>query len=326
MSYLVFVEVREDKIKKASFETLSKVRELATIKSEKLVGLIIGENVKSYQEEVKKYGVDLLVIVEHSSLKNIKNSVYSKIIADIAVEKNIEGIFFAGTSLGKDLAPLVAGFLDAVYISDCVEVEIEEKKEIFTKPIFSNKAFKKLKRESDEKFVATLRPNIFKIKEELREMVVEESQLKDYSSIKSAEVETIERGAEELLDVAEADIIVSGGRGMRGPENFEMLKELAKLLNGAMGASRAAVDAGWVPHSHQVGQTGKVVSPSLYIACGISGAIQHLAGMSTSKVIVAINKDKEAPIFNYATYGIVGDLFEIIPLLKEEIKTLKEKG
>lgn len=326
MNFLVYFEVRDGQIKKASFETASAVKKIAEETKGEVFGILIGKDVSSIAGSVGRVGIKKAFVFEDELLSKLSNSVYSKMISDFAKAQGFDGIFFSATSQGKDLAPLVCGFADLPYISDCTSLEVEEGKITFVKPIYSGKGLLKQQAENGAKFVASLRPNVFPILEAKTEAAVEKISAKDYSSVKSAVVEAIERGSEELLDVAEADIIISGGRGMKGPENFPLLAELAKTVGGAMGASRAAVDAGWVPHSHQVGQTGKVVSPSLYIACGISGAIQHLAGMSSSKVIVAINKDKEAPIFNVATYGIVGDLFEVVPHLKEELKTLKEQG
>ncbi|MFB3850974.1 MAG: electron transfer flavoprotein subunit alpha/FixB family protein [Acidobacteriota bacterium] len=326
MKFLVYFEVREGQIKKASFETASAVKKIADETKGEVFGILIGKDVSSIAGSIGRVGIKKAFVFEDESLSKLSNSLFSKIIADFAKEQGFDGIFFSATSQGKDLAPLVCGFGDLPYISDCTSLEVEEGKITFVKPIYSGKGLLKQQAENGAKFVASLRPNVFPILEAKTETEVEKIPAKDYSSIKSAVVEGIEKGSGELLDVAEADIIISGGRGMKGPENFPLLAELAKTVGGAMGASRAAVDAGWVPHSHQVGQTGKVVSPSLYIACGISGAIQHLAGMSSSKVIVAINKDKEAPIFNVATYGIVGDLFEVVPHLKEELKALKEQG
>lgn len=326
MKFLVYFEIRDGQIKKSSFESASAVKRISDETSGETFGILIGKDVSSIAKSVGKVGIKKVFVFEDESLSKTSNSLYSKIVADFAKEHNFDGIFFSGTTHGKDLAPLTSGFADFPYISDCTSLFIEEGKVTFVRPIYSGKGLLKQQAESGAKFVASLRPNVFPLLEAPVETEIEKVSLKDYSSIKTAVVENIEKGSQELLDVAEADIIISGGRGMKGPENFEMLKEVAKLLGGAMGASRAAVDSGWVPHAHQVGQTGKVVSPSLYIACGISGAIQHLAGMSSSKVIVAINKDKEAPIFNVATYGIVGDLFEIVPHLKEELKALKEQG
>lgn len=326
MKFLVYFEVRDGQIKKTSFETASAVKKIADDTNSEVSAIFVGKDLSSLGSTVSKVGIKQAFVVDDESLSKFSNSVYSKIIADLAKENNVDGIFFAGTSQGKDLAPLVSGFCDIPYVSDCTSLSVEEGKITFIKPIYSGKGLIKQQVESGAKFVASLRPNVFPILEAQTVTEVKKIPLKDYTQVKTSLVEGIEKGSGELLDVAEADIIISGGRGMKGPENFPLLAELAKTVGGAMGASRAAVDAGWVPHSHQVGQTGKVVSPSLYIACGISGAIQHLAGMSSSKVIVAINKDKEAPIFNVATYGIVGDLFEVVPHLKEELKVLKEQG
>lgn len=326
MKFLVYFEVRDGQIKKASFETASAVKKIADEINGEVFAIFIGKDISSLAESVSKVGIKKAFVFEDKSLAKISNSIYGKIISDFCKEKEFDGIFFSSTSQGKDIAPLVSGFSDISYVSDCTSLSIEDGKITFVKPIYSGKALLKLQANERTKFIASLRPNVFPIIQVNETTEVEKVTLKDYSSLKTSVVESIEKGSLELLDVAEADIIISGGRGMKSPENFSMLKEIAKIFNGAMGASRAAVDSGWVPHSHQVGQTGKVVSPSLYIACGISGAIQHLAGMSSSKVIVAINKDKEAPIFNVATYGIVGDLFEVIPHLKEELKALKEQG
>ncbi len=326
MKFLVYFEVRDGQIKKASFETASAAKKIADEIGGETFGIIIGKDVSSIAKSAQKVGIKKIFVIEEESLSKISNSLYAKIIAEFTKEQGFDGVFFSATSQGKDLAPLTSGFSDFPYISDCTSLLIEDGKVTFVKPIYSGKGLLKQQAESGAKFVVSLRPNVFPLCEAPVEVEVEKISLKDYSSIKTAIVEDIEKGSQELLDVAEADIIISGGRGMKGPENFQMLKEVAKIVGGAMGASRAAVDSGWVPHAHQVGQTGKVVSPSLYIACGISGAIQHLAGMSSSKVIVAINKDKEAPIFNVATYGVIGDLFEVVPHLKEELKALKEQG
>lgn len=324
MKFLTFFEVRENQIKKASFETASKALEIAEKLNSSVFGLFVGENQSDLAKSSFRCGIKKSFVLD-CGFSTYTNSVFAKVISDFAKENSFDAIFFPATSMGKDLAPLVSGFFDAPYISDVTSIDVENSEITFIKPIFSGKAMKKVSANGN-RFVVSLRQNVFPFTEKEGETEVETISTKVDEGIKSSKVVGYEKGSSELLDVAEADIIISGGRGMKGPENFPMLMEIAKMLGGAMGASRAAVDSGWVAHSHQVGQTGKVVSPSLYIACGISGAIQHLAGMSSSKVIVAINKDKDAPIFNVATYGIVGDLFEIVPILKEEIKTLKEQG
>ncbi len=238
----------------------------------------------------------------------------------IAKEVNAVCLIVGNTSLGNDLAPRLAVKLNSGCITDCVNLQVESGEVIATRPIYAGKAFTKVKLSSVVK-VFTIRPNVFKA--ELYENGTSNIEIKEISSpnLKSRVVSF--KKSEGKLDVAEADIIVSGGRGMKGPENFNLIESLADSLSAAVGASRAVVDAGWRPHREQVGQTGKTVSPSLYVACGISGAIQHLAGMSTSKYIVAINKDKDAPIFSVADYGIAGDLFEILPVLTEEIKKIR---
>ena len=326
MKILVFFEIRDGQVKKASLETASAAKKAAERTGGEAVAIFIGKDVRGLVEAAGKAGLKKAVCVEGDGFAKLRNSIYASAVASAAKRFACDGIFFPATSMGKDLAPLTAAFFDSGYVSDATSISADGGALEFIKPIYSGKALSKMSPSAGSRFVASLRPNVFPFVESPAQVEVESFDPGVDLSMKSSSVESVEKGSQELLDVAEADIIVSGGRGMKGPENFPVLAELAKLLGGAMGASRAAVDAGWVPHAHQVGQTGKVVSPSLYIACGISGAIQHLAGMSSSKVIVAINKDKEAPIFSVATYGIVGDLFEIVPLLKEEIRALKAQG
>jgi electron transfer flavoprotein alpha subunit len=222
--------------------------------------------------------------------------------------------------MGVDLAPRIAVRLNAGIVMDCMKFEVIDNDITATRPVYAGKALIDCKLTSDIK-IFTIRPNVFKPQSVNSTALEVETKTIDNPNL-STRVTSFKK-SEGKLDVAEADIIVSGGRGMKGPENFHLIEELADVLGAAVGASRAVVDAGWRPHREQVGQTGKTVSPSLYIACGISGAIQHLAGMSSSKYIVAINKDKDAPIFNVADYGIAGDVFEILPAMIEEIKKLK---
>jgi len=228
----------------------------------------------------------------------------------------------AGTALGRDVAARVAARLRTGLLTDVVELERTAGGGLRGKrPVYSGKAFAWAQVPDARPAMATLRPNVFAATNDPGR-VAEVVPLAVPSGTPRAVTVRLETAAQQELDVAEAPIVVSGGRGLKAPENFSLVRDLAHALGGAVGASRAVVDAGWIDHAHQVGQTGKVVSPSLYVACGISGAIQHLAGMSSSKVIVAINKDAEAPIFKIATYGIVGDVFEVLPKLTEEIKKL----
>jgi electron transfer flavoprotein alpha subunit len=223
--------------------------------------------------------------------------------------------------MGRDLAPRVAARLEVGALADVVELTLEGDGFVARRPVYSAKAFATVDTSGKRPQVISLRPNVFAA--EKAEGSAEVVRLEGLSPNIRALVEEVRDTGGGELDVAEADIIVSGGRGIKGPENFALIRQLAESLGGAVGASRAVVDAGWIGHDHQVGQTGKVVSPSLYVACGISGAIQHLAGMSSSKVIVAVNKDPDAPIFKIADYGVVGDLFQVIPPMVEEINKLK---
>ncbi|MEW6456558.1 MAG: electron transfer flavoprotein subunit alpha/FixB family protein [Acidobacteriota bacterium] len=314
---LVFIEQREGRIKKSSIEVLSKSIRL---KRGEVNSIIIGNNLKDSINDLKKFCEKIYVYDDPFFEKY--SSLYSDIIVDLAKRLTPEAIFFSATSLGKDLAPRVAANLNVSIASDCIEIKWESDILYIKRPIYAGKAFA-LVNFLKKPYIATLRPNVFSIDfngDKNAEIIEEKYELK--KEINSKVIEIL-RGGGTALDITEAQAIVSGGRGMKTPENFSLLKELASIIpNCAVGASRAAVDAGWIDHQHQVGQTGKVVSPDLYMAFGISGSIQHLAGMSSSKVIVAVNKDPEAPIFKVADYGIVGDLFEVVPLLKEELKKL----
>jgi len=318
---LVFIEVRDGKVKKSSLEVLSEGNRRAAEMKTEANAVFVGHNQESLAADVFPYGASKVYMLENSLFSHYSAQSYAHAIVSLVEELKPEVIFFCASALGRDLAPRVAAKLGVGLASDCTATASKDGKLEVTRPMFAGKAFATVAFKSSPQ-IATLRPNVFPLDEPAskqgevvkKEIVIPEDQ------IKGRAVEIIrEEGAE--LDVTEAEIVVSGGRGMKGPENYDLLRELTAILpHSAVGASRSAVDAGWIDHQHQVGQTGKTVSPNLYIAFGISGAIQHLAGMSSSKYIVAVNKDPEAPIFKVADYGVVGDLFQVIPYLKEELK------
>lgn len=315
---LAFIEQRSGQIKKSSLEVAKTAADLSQKLNGSVEALCIGNDVNSL-DSIGGYGISKVNFIKNSNLENY-SSAYTDLVVNFINQNNFDVIIFSATSLGRDLAPKVSAKLDCGIAVDCVELNISDNKIIATRPIYAGKALMDVTINSDKK-IFTLRPNVFSAgvptenKAEINFINAEFQEPK----VKVVEI----KKSEGKLDVAEADIIVSGGRGMKGPEHFKMIEELADLLGGAVGASRAVVDAGWRSHSEQVGQTGKTVSPTLYFALGISGAIQHLAGMRSSKYIVAVNKDKDAPIFQAADYGIVGDVFEIVPALIEEIKKIK---
>ncbi len=316
---LAILEQRDGLLKKVSYEAASVASKLAKELNLDVEAVVAGSEITNLNE-VSKYGISKVVHLKNSDFTNYSSSGYTKAISDYAKEVNAICLIVGNTSLGNDLAPRLAVHLNSGCVMDCVSLSVESGEIIATRPIYAGKAFSKVKLTSDVK-VFTIRPNVFKIDNSENGTADIEIKEIDSPNLKSRVVSF--KKSEGKLDVAEADIIVSGGRGMKGPENFHLIESLADSLGAAVGASRAVVDAGWRPHREQVGQTGKTVSPSLYVACGISGAIQHLAGMSTSKYIVAINKDKDAPIFSVADYGIAGDVFEILPVLTEEIKKIR---
>ncbi|MFI5236937.1 MAG: electron transfer flavoprotein subunit alpha/FixB family protein [Ignavibacteriales bacterium] len=317
---LVFLEQRDGQIKRAGFEAASTAANLAKDLNGTTEAVVVGDVISNIND-ISKYGVQKVTHIKNSDLANYSSSGYTDLVSNLAKENNFDIIILSNTALGKDLAPRLCVRLEAGCILDCVKINVSGSDLTFTRPTYAGKALIDVKFLSNKK-VVTLRPNVFKA-QVLDNQSPAEIVVKEVSDVNLKSKVTSFKKSEGKLDVAEADIIVSGGRGMKGPENFHLVEELADALGAAVGASRAVVDAGWRPHNEQVGQTGKTVSPTLYIACGISGAIQHLAGMSSSKYIVAINKDKDAPIFNVADYGIAGDLFEIIPALTAEIKKIK---
>jgi electron transfer flavoprotein alpha subunit len=323
---LTFAEQREGKFKKSAFEAVRTGRKIADeIKAEFLTLVIGNENAVKIAPELGGYGAEKVIVVQDDRLGSYSLTAYSKVIAEVVDKYDVGYIFMSATAMGKELAPRVAGKIDAGFALDCTDLKVENGEVIATRPVYAGKAFIRVKVNSERK-IYTLRPNVFSAGEsdgkpaEVEKFEVDLTD--DDFSVVAFETVASTKGK---LDVTEADIVVSGGRGLKAPENFKMIEELAEILGGAVGASRAVVDAGWRPHDEQVGQTGKTVSPKLYIAIGISGAIQHLAGMSSSKVIVAINKDKDAPIFQVADYGIAGDLFEVVPALIEELKKVLGK-
>jgi len=317
---LVFLEQRDGIIKKSSFETLCLAEELNKSINGSVIAIIVGGNVIN-TDDITKYSNCHTYYVKDSSLTLYCPDLYKRAVVECAYKFNAGIALFANTSMGKDLAPRVAVKLNAGCLADCIKIEADGDKLVATRPAFAGKVLEQAVINTEIK-VFTIRPNTFKLKE-LSSLAGPSAEIVQFTddTTKERVVAIIKNPGKK--DIAEADIIVSGGRGLNAPENFALLEELADVLGGAVGASRPVVDAGWRPHDEQIGQTGKTVSPDLYIACGISGAIQHIAGMASSKCIVAINKDKDAPIFSITDYGICGDLFEIIPALTDEIKKLK---
>lgn len=319
MKILAFAEQREGKFKKSAFEVTQAARSVADQLGAELVTLIVGNGISALATELGSYGAKRVIVAEDARLQLYSTTAYAGIVAEAVRREAATMVFLPASQMGKDLAPRVAGKLSAGIAADCTALRVEGGEVIATRPIFAGKALIDVKVTSMIK-IFTLRPNVFTAAPVNGTSITTESMKLDLKDADFASRVTAVKIAEGRPDVTEASIIVSGGRGMKGPEHFHLIEKLADALGGAVGASRAVVDAGWRPHDEQVGQTGKTVSPSLYIACGISGAVQHLAGMSSSKYIVAINKDKDAPIFQVADYGIIGDVFDVMPALTEELK------
>jgi electron transfer flavoprotein alpha subunit len=323
MKVLAFAEQRDGKFKKSSFEVVRAARGIADQLGAECVALVAGRNVTGLGGELHAYGAPRVIVVDQESLAKHANTAVARVIAEVATKEGVQCVFLAASQMGKDIAPRVAAKLEAGLAADCVALRVENGDVVATRPVYAGKALADVRVTTTRK-VFSLRPNVFTASPEPAAGTVEQVSValdaKDFSS-----VVTDVKVSSGRPDVTEADIIVSGGRGLKGPENFHLIEELADVLGAGVGASRAVVDAGWRPHDEQVGQTGKTVSPTMYIACGISGAVQHLAGMSSSKYIVAINKDKDAPIFQVADYGIVGDVFEILPELTTQLKNVLGK-
>ncbi len=323
MSILVYCDHFEGKFRKVALEMLSEAARIAEKTGDEVHAVVVGPGSKALAEQTGKYGAKKAYYCEDSILENYSTEAYVDVV-EKAFDDSEPKLFMIGHNpRGRDLGPRLAQKLELGMVSDIIEIEVDGDDFVFTKPIYAGKCLTKQKCVTEPAFVS-VRPNVMAVEEkdagtpELVELKPEISLDDIRALVKELIVQKSERP-----ELTEADIIVSGGRGLGKPEGFQLIEELADVLGAAVGASRAAVDAGWRPHSDQVGQTGKVVSPTLYIACGISGAIQHLAGMGSSKYIVAINKDPEAPIFNVASYGIVGDLYKVIPVLIEELKKAK---
>lgn len=316
MSILVYVETTNGKLKSSSMELLT-----AAKKTGLPVNTVSMSDQNSDTAALNEFGV-----AKHYEFKDAKLNIYNpeiftESLTDLIKEVGADVILASSSSTTKDLFPSVAAKVGAGFVSDGTMLTWEGGRFSVKKPMYAGKCFCKVEFAKDKPQMIVMRPNqlpVEKTSSAQTEVVSKSVKVADFKT----KVLEIVKGASEKLDLTEANIIVSGGRGMQSAENFKLLEDLATTLGATVGASRAVTDAGWVSHSMQVGQTGKTVAPSLYIACGISGAVQHLAGMSDSKVIVAINKDPEAPIFKKATYGIVGDALEIVPMLNEEFKKL----
>ncbi|MBI4811010.1 MAG: electron transfer flavoprotein subunit alpha/FixB family protein [Ignavibacteriales bacterium] len=324
MKILAFAEQREGKFKKSAFEVTQTAKGLTEKLGADLVTLVIGNNIEEIMSELGAFGATRVVAAQDTRLHHYSTTAYSKIVAEVAQKEQASILFFPASQMGKDLAPRVAAKLSAGLAADCIAIRVDGSEIFATRPVYAGKIMMDVKVTSPVK-IFTLRPNVFTATARDGSTVSIEKYSTQLSDADFAAKATGVKVTEGRPDVTEANIIVSGGRGVKGPEHFHLIEKLADVLGGAVGVSRAVVDAGWRPHDEQVGQTGKTVSPTLYIACGISGAIQHIAGMSSSKYIVAVNKDKDAPIFQIADYGIVADLFEVLPPLTEELKKVLGK-
>lgn len=318
---LLYLEQADGTLKRPSYEIITAAKKLAASSSATITGILINGDEAS-AKTAGDYGLEEVLMVKSGALDKYSSTGTAKVIAQAAKAEGADCVLFPANAAGLELGPRVSVKLEAGYISDCISLEFADGNVTAGKPVYAGKAMIKAKVDTENK-VFSLRPNVFTaVKAEAPASV----NLKDFAADVSADdckaVVTSLIKNEGKLDVLEADKVVSGGRGVKAPENFNIIEDLAGVLDAAVGASRAVVDAGWRPHAEQVGQTGKTVSPTMYVACAISGAIQHLAGMSSSKIIVAVNKDKDAPIFKVTDYGIIGDIFDVLPKLTEQLKSV----
>lgn len=324
-------EVTDGHLAGVSLELLGKGRDLAEILEVPLSLVLLGEEVGRLANTAGEHGADQVYLVEHPVLHHYRTAPYTDVISGLINRYKPEIVLFGATAMGRDLASRIAARIQAGLTADCTGLEIDRKERLLlqTRPAFGGNVMATIVCRHARPQMATVRPKVMSKPEpqpgRAAEVIPVQVDLDERRALTKI-LEVIREEAGEHVNLAEADIIVSGGRGLGKAENFALIQELADVLGGAVGASRATVDAGWIPAYHQVGQTGKTVKPKLYIACGISGAVQHLAGMSSSDCIVAINKDPHAPIFDVAHYGIVGDLFEVVPALIRQIKQAAGQG
>lgn len=319
----IFCEQKKGVIQSVSYELLGKGRELATKLKTELCAVLLGHDIEQKAQELISRGADIVYCVDHPALKNFLDDPYTNILVRLIKKYKPEIMLCGATFVGRSLISRVAVKIHTGLTADCTGLDIDEQKKILlqTRPAFGGNIMATIITPNHRPQMSTVRHKVMKeacIDPKRKGKIIKESFEESAFATRSKIIDIIEEVTS--VNIAEANIIVSGGRGLRGPENFKLLEDLASVLNAAVGSSRSAVDSGWIPYSHQVGQTGKTVCPQIYIACGISGQIQHLVGMQSSKTIIAINSDPHAPIFQVATFGIVGDLFEIIPLLTKKFK------
>ncbi len=314
---IVLGEIRDGALRNVTFEAIAAGKTISG--GGDVIGVLMGKGAADAASELIQYGADKVFTADSPGLSQYTADGYAAILGDLIENEKPDAVIFGHTSMGKDLSPKLAARFETGLISDSTDVSVTGDNIVFTRPIYSGKAFEQVI-STDPFILATIRPNNIQALEKDANRTGDIEELAAPPADLRTVIEEVVKKTADGVDLSEAKIIVAGGRGVKSKDGFEPLKELAEVLGAAVGASRGACDADYCDYSLQIGQTGKVVTPDLYIACGISGAIQHLAGMSNSKVIVAINKDPEAEIFKIADYGIVGDLFEVVPLLTQEFK------
>lgn len=317
-SILVIAEYRNQSVRQVTYEAIQAAK-LSTSEGTHIHVALIGLNIEQAANELLTSGAETLYVIDDEALQDYNPESYASAIMQIVNESGAEGIVFGHTAIGRDVSPIISSRLDAGQISDVTSIEQAGDEVIFTRPIYAGKAFEH-KAFRSKPWVVTIRPNNIPTAEASEQEAKRVNLTYQQPNSLRTIIKNVVQKSTGTIDLAEANVVIAGGRGVKGTKGFEPLQELADVLGGAVGASRGACDAEYCDYALQIGQTGKVVTPEVYIACGISGAIQHVAGMSQSKLIIAINKDPEAPIFKIADYGIVGDLFEIVPLLTEEFR------
>ena len=325
----VFAEQKKGKVQPVAYELIAKARDLAATLGTEVAAVLLGDRLEEEIQELIWRGADKVYVVEKRELANFQDEPYTNILVELIKKYKPEIVLCGATSIGRSLISRVAVQIRAGLTADCTGLDIDPQKKILlqTRPAFGGNIMATIISPDYRPQMATVRHKVFaeSVSDMKRKGKIIRENFDNALLASHTQLLDIIDEIEATVNMAEADIIVSGGRGMQAPENFKLIKDLAQVLGAAVGSSRAAVDSGWMPYSHQVGQTGRTVSPKIYIACGISGQIQHLVGMQSSKIIIAINKDPDAPIFKVANYGVVGDLFQILPLLTRKFQEVLKK-